>query len=309
MSQNESSEFTRLVLNLKTAGPKNGPAVLDGIEALKRWLYGDAYQGPAGPAAATWQEATELTDALVAWGDAYGNIDMTQLAAYLELCRLAYPQGGIASGTVAGLEHFERKMEEGFRLADSTLNRLKNRIRTRVDEPVEPATSIERSADFWEIRFQNEHATFKHRRALPWLAKLLSKPHHRWTVAELLGDEEGKLAADALLRRQPQADREAVARLRKQLEELDEIEAQFSGLNTEQEREKVEILRELDTADKALKSALVRAYDNIRKQVKTLIGTIKKDMPKLAAHLKAAIKPDCPELAYSPPAGTTSWKT
>src|SRR5262249_12684962 len=70
------------------------------------------------------------------------------------------------------------------------------------------------------------------RKGLRWLAKLLLAPNRLFTVAEMLGDPEGRLTGDALLGGELETDREGAREIGKRLVEIEATIAETGGGET-----------------------------------------------------------------------------
>jgi hypothetical protein len=193
--------------------------------------------------------------------------------------------------------------------ADSiALPELLGKLRATESDPGDDSgMSLRRVGKVWHVRYQSEKADFPvaGNKFLGWLAKLLAKPDRSLTVAELLGDPDGKLAADALLGGEPVTDQEGIRAIRERLEEIDEITKETGG-SEKLENEKEALLRQF----KGRMGASVRtAYNNITTQKRQFVRKLKAEMPQLAAHLKACIGQAANDytLSYRPPAGTPRW--
>jgi CheY-like chemotaxis protein len=172
--------------------------------------------------------------------------------------------------------------------------------------------SIRLHGDIWHLRFQGESADYprKGNQSLAWVHKLLAAPSKLFTVAELQGDPDGKLAADAAFGAERQTDAAAVKCIKDRLEEIDEISARTGGSESLEE-EKAALLSQFQQAlrGKKMDSPLKTAYRNIAVQIKSLRDKkLSKDMPRLAAHLRAALKLEFPYFGYYPPPGAPAWQ-
>jgi hypothetical protein len=130
------------------------------------------------------------------------------------------------------------------------------------------------------------------------------------TVADLRGDPEGKLTADALLSGLSETDREGVKGIKKRLGEIEEIISHMGGSET-LENEQADLLRRVQEADdkKQITSPLQTFHHNMATQIRAFLrNKLAKDMPTLGAHLTAALKFDFPTFGYFPPASTPAWK-
>jgi hypothetical protein len=174
--------------------------------------------------------------------------------------------------------------------------------------------SLRRVGEVWHLRYLGEKANFavKDCRFLGWLAKLLARPDHDWTMAELHGDPEGKLRADGLLGGMSAQTVEALHEIHKRITDIDHLQSQ--GLGTEAlEKEKDELLEQVRgyQRDERSPSGIEDVYNNVTTQKRQFLTKLKKDMgmPRLAAHLRGSLLPSKEgyTIAYRPPAGTPRW--
>src|SRR5262249_7241206 len=146
--------------------------------------------------------------------------------------------------------------------------------------------SIRRVGEAWHLRYQGEEGLYTAKCA-GWLAKLLATPNHSLTVADLLGDPEGKLAADALLGTERETDDNGLRAIRTRLAEITDI-AEAAGWSEHLETEHADLLARLKPAKdgKRLRSPVQKAHHSSATQIRTLLhGKLAADMPQLAAHL------------------------
>jgi CheY-like chemotaxis protein len=173
--------------------------------------------------------------------------------------------------------------------------------------------SICLQGDIWHLRFHGESGDYPRRgnQSLAWLHKLLAAPNKLFTVADLQGDPDMKLAADAEIGADYQTDDAGVNRIKDRLEEIAEITEKTGGSEF-LEDEKAILLKQLRDAmrGKKMDSPLRAAHRNIAVQLRTLRDNklAKGNMPRLAAHLRAALKLEFPYIGYYPPPGTLSWQ-
>jgi hypothetical protein len=161
----------------------------------------------------------------------------------------------------------------------------------------------------WHVRYLGEEGDYpaEDNQALGWLAKLLAASKRLLTMAELRGDPEGKLTADAMLGSEREADRTAINAIKRQLEDIDEV-ANTAGWSAELEKQKADLLDRLKTAAKALNPTLKREHHNVATQLRALYREkLVKDMPLLAAHLQEWLKLDYPYVGYDPPDPPPTW--
>jgi hypothetical protein len=184
----------------------------------------------------------------------------------------------------------------------------------RRDAPTPEAAGmyLRRVGDVWHLRFQDESGDFPVRgnKFIGWLAKLLAMPGHAWTVAELYGDPEGKLAADASLGGQAAKDTEALQAIQKRIDDIDAI-TQETGGSEELEDERARLLRQVKrhSAKDRMSAAVTKAYNNFAAQKSQFLKKLKDNMPQLAAHLKASLQSSGTDytISYRPPDGTPPW--
>jgi hypothetical protein len=175
-----------------------------------------------------------------------------------------------------------------------------------------PSMSLRRVGKAWRLRYQGETADFSvgDNQFLGWLAKLLSKPNHPWTVAELLGDPDGKLKADASLGGEWAKDKKTLRAIYERIEDINAITEETGGTEA-LEQEKQQLLREVEghSATERMEAGVGKVYNNITTQKRQFLKKLAKDMPQLTALLKACIIPSGGDytLSYRPPAGTPGW--
>jgi hypothetical protein len=165
----------------------------------------------------------------------------------------------------------------------------------------------------WRLRYPGDpdrEFPVKGHKFLGWLAKLLSKPGHPWTVAELLGDPDGKIEADASLGGERVHDREGIRKIWNRIEEIDAI-TEATGGSAALEAEKDDLLQEVTghAATKQAEAEVRQAYNNITTQKRLFLKKLAKEMPRLAAHLRTHLRPSGSDytITYRPAAGTSSW--
>jgi hypothetical protein len=173
--------------------------------------------------------------------------------------------------------------------------------------------SIRLEGEIWHLRYGEESGRYpaSDNQSIGWLVKLLAKPGHRFTVAELRGDPEGKLHADSAMRGERLTDAEGLKRIRDRLQDIDEISNDTGGLTQSLEEERARLLQELKEGKegKQAQTALRKDHHNIATQFRNLREKLVKGMPQLAAHLKSSLNLDFPHFCYNPPPGTPAWKT
>lgn len=197
----------------------------------------------------------------------------------------------------------------------AALNHDAEKIKKFLDEPKEGEpreNAIQLHADIWRLRYHNESGDFprKGNQSLAWLHALLAAPNKLFTVADLQGDSDGKLAADALIGDEWEMDSAGVKKIKERLEEIEDI-VEKTGGSESVENEKADLLHRLQQArrGKKMDSPLKAAHRNIAVQLRTLRDTkLAKGMPQLAAHLRAALKLNFPYIGYYPSPGTPAWQ-
>jgi hypothetical protein len=177
----------------------------------------------------------------------------------------------------------------------------------------EPGHLIRLVGGIWHIRFGTEAGDYpaNGNRAITWLAMLLEKPNRLLSVADLSGDPDGKLAADAALRDMSQDDREALAAKKRRLREIDDI-IEATGGSESLQNEYVRLLDAVkgSATTKKLASKLRRDHANIATQLRNFMRRLKDNphgMPQLVGHLRASLKLELPDFGYFPPAPTPPW--
>ncbi len=173
--------------------------------------------------------------------------------------------------------------------------------------------SLRLRGDVWHLRYDDDSGDYprKGNQSLIWLHKLVAAPNKLFTVADLLGDADGKLAADARIGGEREIDDVGFKAIKDRLEEIEDT-VETTGGNESIENEKADLLNRLQQArrGKNLDSPLKAAHRNMTVQIRTLRDNkLAKDMPRLAAHLRAALKLHFPFVGYYPPPGTSAWQT
>jgi hypothetical protein len=185
------------------------------------------------------------------------------------------------------------------------------RPQQKVADP-DQENSIRLVGEVWHLRYFREKADFPVRgnKFLDWLARLLEKPNHAWTVAELLGDPDDKLKADALLGGERVMDEKGLRAIRKRIEEIDDI-TQETGGSEQLENEKAKLLRPvgIHPERERVEAAVSKSYNNVTTQERQFLQKLEAMMPQLAAHLKACIQPSGNDntISYQPPVATEPW--
>jgi hypothetical protein len=178
-------------------------------------------------------------------------------------------------------------------------------------DKTDPEYQLRLVGEVWRIRYRGEEGDYpaKGNQCLAWLAKLLTAPKRSLTIAELRGDPENKLAADAMLGAERETDWEGIAAIKLRIQEIEDISDATGGSETLQE-EKAHLLGRLVGGPQAknLNSQLRRDHRNIATQLRNFRCKLEANMPQLAAHLKAFLKLDFPGFAYYPPEPRPNWQ-
>ncbi len=166
----------------------------------------------------------------------------------------------------------------------------------------------------WEIRFQRERGCYPvtGNKAVGDLVKLLAAPNRQLTVAQLLGDPEGKLKTNSRLGAELETDAEGVKAIKRRLTEIEDI-AEEVGWSRHLENEHATLVARLKgirsgTHKKMINTPEKRAHSTIAVRIRAFLKKLANGMPNLAAHLTAALKLDFPKFGYYPPPGTPRWK-
>jgi hypothetical protein len=148
--------------------------------------------------------------------------------------------------------------------------------------------SIQPVGKMWELRYGGERGQYGDK-CIRWLCTILCHPNRSLTVAEVIGDPEGRLAGDAQLFGERTCDTEGIQNIKRHLEEIEDI-CTTTGGSPSLDEKKAELLRQLEAANQQIKSPLRAAHHNIASQIRTFRRKLTKRMPELSAHLKAALK-------------------
>jgi hypothetical protein len=178
-----------------------------------------------------------------------------------------------------------------------------------VNPPV-PEFSVRLIGEVWRVRYLNEEGLYPKtgNLCIAWLVKLLAVPNRALTVGKLRGDPEEKLAADATLGSEREADGDTLREIKKRLDDIEGV-AGMTGWTESLEREKAALLAQLKTASKTLTPQLGKEHHNIATQFRNFIREkLAEQMPQLAAHLKVYLNLDFPEFAYRPPNPPPAWQ-
>jgi hypothetical protein len=168
--------------------------------------------------------------------------------------------------------------------------------------------SIRRVGEYWEVCFDRERGLYRDKgnKGIRWLRPILAAPNRLLTVAEVRGDPEGKLTADARLRGEREIDAEAIRSIKRRLHEIEDIERETRGCEALVD-EKAYLLRQLKRPLRRIATPLAKAHHTIATQIRTFRNKLSKDMPQLAAHLTQALNLNFPHFGYHP-TKPTNWK-
>ena len=168
---------------------------------------------------------------------------------------------------------------------------------------------LRRVGEVWHIGYRGERGEYpaKGNQCVAWLAKLLAAPDRSLTVATLRGDPEGKLAADAMLGSDHEADPDSIKAIKHRLEDIEETTADGGG-SAALDEETHQLLDKLIAASRTLNPALKDAHHNVASQLRSFLKKLRGDMPQLSAHLRASLKLDYPTCGYYPPEPRPRWQ-
>jgi hypothetical protein len=206
-------------------------------------------------------------------------------------------------------------------LLDIDLGRLRQEVALEFDQagraPAVPADEsgnyLRRVAGVWHFGYEDEVGEYPARgnQCIGWLAKLFPAPNRPFSVADLRGDPDGKLTADAQLGEARATEIEALRSIHFELRQVEDI-AEEVGWSKDLEAKKTDLLGRVKKfeANKKISGPLRKAHHNVAAQIREFLkANLAKDMPKLAAHLAASLQLNYPDVTYQPPAGTPAWKT
>jgi hypothetical protein len=138
--------------------------------------------------------------------------------------------------------------------------------------PTEPGNSIRQVGDIWHLRYQDESGDYpaKDNQALGWLAQLLAAPGRHLTVADVRGEPEGKLRADATPKGERLIDAEGLELIWKRLQEKDHL-TENTGPSEKLEEERADLLRAVKEWEKGkqVQTPLTKGHHNIATQLET----------------------------------------
>jgi hypothetical protein len=121
-----------------------------------------------------------------------------------------------------------------------------------------------------------------------------------FTVAELQGDPENKLAGDALLRGQSESDVQTIMEIKLRLEDIAAIISETGGSDSLC-NEQADLLSKLTNSSRRFYAPLSKAHHNIATQFRAFIQRkLNPCMPCFSTHLTEALKLDYPHFVYSP---------
>jgi hypothetical protein len=146
-------------------------------------------------------------------------------------------------GQLARQRRIHSDVKDVRRALDDLEQKLSSHLQTLGDGSADKEPSIRLVGAVWHIRFQGEKGDYpaKGNKCLPWLAKLLGAPDRQLTVAQVLGDPEVKLAVDAMMGGEREADGAAIAYMKERLADIDDIAKDTDG-SEELEEETAELL-------------------------------------------------------------------
>ncbi len=135
-------------------------------------------------------------------------------------------------------------------------------------------------------------------------------PDYAWTVAELLGDPDGKLKADASLGGMSTKDKEGLKTIWIRIMDIDALTEETGGTDA-LESEKDALLRDVEkySARDRMEASVSKAYNNITTQKRQFLKKLMPEMPCLAAHLLACVIQTGNDytISYKPPTGSPCW--
>lgn len=234
-----------------------------------------------------------------------------------ECVRTGIPEyvGGTIAGTPGGPSEGARRTAELALFARALAKSLDDwAVEIEADHAnervSEDGNSIVRDGEIWHIRYRNEARDYPVQRnqAIGWLEQLLRTPNRQLTVADLRRDPEGKIAADAHHRSEPETDSDGLTAIKNRLSEIDEI-TDVTGGSESLDNERAELLGKLKYGSKRLESPLKKEYHNLATQIRKLVKKLSPGMPQLAEHLSKSLKFDFPNFGYFPPSNTPVWKS
>jgi hypothetical protein len=154
--------------------------------------------------------------------------DMLALRALADIAGTSYERNGDAMslrrvGKVWYLRYLTEKADfpvDGNKFLGWLAKFLPQPVTSRADHddaqaPGEAPNCIRLVTEIWHIRYGEETGQFKAGiQSFEWVAKLLARPDRLFAVADLVGDPQNTLAADAVLGSVPETDRQGIGKLR-----------------------------------------------------------------------------------------------
>lgn len=206
------------------------------------------------------------------------------------------------------LREIETNLRHAIHYTPAEFETFKGTLLQAILEAIRSPNRAFLDGDQWHLAYGSEEGVFKANKGMNWLVSLLRSPHHRFTVADLRGDTEGKLASDARIEGELETDQEGATKIKDRLGDIEDTIATTGG-NEVLEDEKVKLLSQLRRIDnrRRIKSPLQKAHHNIATQLRTVRDDLSKVMPSFAAHLKVALHLEIPNFIYSPPPNTPAW--
>jgi hypothetical protein len=172
--------------------------------------------------------------------------------------------------------------------------------------------SIHKSGQIWRITYKAESGEYaaNGNKYLQYLAKVLTQPNRLISIAQLVEDPQGMLAAEGRFRADKETDAEGLAALKRELDDLDSLVEQ--GATDELAERRVDVVARIERAARgrmAPGSALRKAHHSVCTWIRRFLSArLAGTMPQLATHLTATLKLDFPDIGYFPPKGTPAWK-
>jgi hypothetical protein len=173
---------------------------------------------------------------------------------------------------------------------------------------------VQRSGGVWHLHFEGESGGYPERgsKCLGYIATVVARPNRSFTIRELVGDPEGKLASESQFAAESETDPEGLLEMKRRLEDIESL--QELGESERLVEEKTTLLESIKRAKQGMTlgqgSPLRKAHHNISTQIRKFVNKrLSKDMPKLAAHFRVALKLDFPHVGYYPPSATAGWET
>ena len=174
-----------------------------------------------------------------------------------------------------------------------------------------PAYSVIRSGDNWIIRYGMECGEYvaARNKAIGWLVILLRRPNRLLTVAELSGDADGRLAADAAIGAPPKTSIAQIVAIKNRIAEIDDLDEM--GRSETYQSEKAGLLRRLQEggAERLVQAPLRKGHHRIATRLRAFRNKLAETgMPSLSAHLTTCLDLDFPHFSYRPPPDAPAWR-